>query len=56
MAPPLPLGGPEGKPAFFAGPYDNVARVIATLKRTVGPDGYHFMMPLEADGDAFPDL
>jgi len=52
----IPLGGQEGKPLFFAGPYDNVARVIATLDQSVGPDGYHLLVPLEDDRDAFPDI
>ncbi|NOZ06645.1 MAG: hypothetical protein GXP41_09905 [Chloroflexi bacterium] len=55
---PIPLGGPKGKPMFFAGPYDNVAKIMGTLERAVGPDGYTFMMPLEGigDTDAFLDL
>ncbi len=43
---PIPLGGPEGKPMFFAGPYDNVAKIMGILERAVGPDGYNFMAPL----------
>jgi len=62
----IPLGGPEGKPMFFAGPYDNVPKIMATLSRAVGPDGHNFMVPLVEevedevedieDADAFPDL
>ncbi|MBQ0896881.1 hypothetical protein KBX37_27940 [Micromonospora sp. U56] len=34
--------GLEGKPYFQQGPYDNTARVIRTLDRSVGPGNYHF--------------
>lgn len=44
----VPLGY-EGKPFFAAGPYDDPKRVMAVLARKVGPDGYHFMLPLDPD-------
>lgn len=43
----IPLGGKEGKPIYIAGPSDNIEQVIATLTRTVGPDGFHFVVPAE---------
>ena len=53
---PVPLGGPEGKPFFIAGPYDNVDRIMAKLIRKLGPDGFHFMAPLGGGGELFlPD-
>ena len=37
---PVPVGGPEGKPFFVNGPFDNVDRVLATLRRTVGEGNF----------------
>ncbi len=50
----IPTGGPEGKPFYVQGPYDNVRRILATLNRAVGPDGYHFLVGMEPPGG--PDL
>lgn len=44
----VPVGGKDGKPFFFAGPYDNVERIRRTLDRKVGPGNYHYMVPLVA--------
>ena len=52
---PVPLGGPEGKPFFIAGPYDNTDRIIARLTKAVGPDGFHFLAPLGPDTDLLLD-
>ncbi len=43
----VPVGGPDGKPHFIAGPYDNVKQVMDKLTRAVGPDGFHFTVPAE---------
>jgi hypothetical protein len=52
----IPLGGPEGKPLFIAGPYDNVDRIMAKLTRKLGPDGFHFLFPVSGDEEIFlPD-
>ena len=52
---PIPLGR-DGKPFFFAGPYDNAERIIAKLTRKLGPDGFHYVVPLGGDQDIlFPD-
>jgi hypothetical protein len=51
----IPLGGPEGKPFFVAGPYDNVDKIIAKLTKAVGPDGFHYLMPLAPDTELFFD-
>ena len=40
----VPTGGPEGKPMFVSGPYDDVDRIVAQLTRAVGPEGFHFVM------------
>jgi hypothetical protein len=49
----IPLGGPEGKPFFVAGPYDNVDKVIAKLTKAVGPGGFHYLVPLTPDGELY---
>lgn len=49
---PIPLGK-DGKPFFIAGPYDNAERIMARLTRKLGPDGFHFMMPLGGDEEIF---
>lgn len=44
--------GKDGKPLFIAGPNDDEARcrlIMATLARTVGPDGSHFLIPINPD-------
>ena len=38
----VPLGGEDGRPCFIAGPRDNVPRILATLRRSVGQDGFGF--------------
>jgi hypothetical protein len=45
--------GKDGKPYFFAGPKDTPAKckkIMDTLLKRFGPDGFHFMAPLEAAG------
>jgi hypothetical protein len=44
---PIPLGGHDGKPLFVAGPYDNAKLIIAKLTRKLGPDGFHYIAPIE---------
>jgi len=41
----VPLGGGDGRPSYFVSPNDNVARVMATLERSVGRDGFTFVTP-----------
>jgi hypothetical protein len=47
--------GREGKPVFIAGPNDSAARcrqILATLERSCGLDGSHFVVPIKvAMGD-----
>ena len=38
--------GRDGKPYYFAGPYDDTSKVIAKLKKAVGEDGFHFTLPM----------
>jgi hypothetical protein len=42
--------GRRGKPMYVSGPYDDVPRVLQTLDRAVGRDGYSFLVGLEATG------
>lgn len=48
----IPLGK-DGKPFFVAGPYDDVDRIMAKLERKLGPDGFHFLVPLRGDEEFF---
>lgn len=41
---PVRPGGPEGKPFFINGPYDNVERVIAQLRQSVGEGNFHYLL------------
>lgn len=34
--------GKDGKPYYFAGPYDNVRQIMGILERTVGKDNFEF--------------
>lgn len=43
---PIPLGGPNGKPLYIAGPYDDVQAIMNRLLRKLGPDGFDYMVPL----------
>ena len=44
----VPLGGPDGKPTFIAGPYDNVNRIMNQLRRKVGDGNFHYLIPVAA--------
>ena len=41
--------GKNGRPFYFAGPYDNVDKIIATLERNVGSDNFDFILPMGDD-------
>lgn len=49
----IPVGGPEGKPFFFAGPYDDVDAIMEQLTEVCGPDGFNFMAPVGPDTEVF---
>ena len=51
---PIPLGM-DGKPFYIAGPYDNAERIIAKLTRKLGPDGFHYVVPMGGDDIFFAD-
>ena len=52
----IAVGGPEGKPFYVSGPYDNPEKIMAQLRRKVGPDGFHFMYALGGSPDDFDDF
>lgn len=47
----IPLGGPDGKPLYVAGPHDDARRIMDRLRDRLGPDGFHFIVPHEVLGD-----
>ena len=51
----IPLGGPEGKPIFIAGPYDNVPKILKTLEKHLGPDGFTYIIPIVPPGAEWDD-
>jgi hypothetical protein len=44
---PVPTGGTEGKPFFISGPYDDVERIIAQLRRAVGDGNFHYLLEVD---------
>ncbi len=51
----VPTGGPEGKPLFVNGPYDNVDKIMAQLRKSVGDGNFHFMIRTSEDGPVITD-
>ncbi|MBN2390367.1 MAG: hypothetical protein JXR84_06575 [Anaerolineae bacterium] len=51
----IPVGGPEGKPFFIAGPYDNADKIMSRLRQQLGPEGFNFMMPIDPETGFFLD-
>lgn len=51
--------GSDGKPLYVAGPYDGKAKrnaVMKALTKKLGPQGFHFMLPLDPhDEENFDD-
>lgn len=45
----IPLGGDDGKPWYVAGPYDHPKTIVAKLMRRLGPDGFHYLIPMDID-------
>ncbi len=52
---PVPTGGLEGKPFFANGPYDDVDRIIAQLRRTVGDGNFHYLIQGSKEDLGLPD-
>jgi hypothetical protein len=46
---PVPTGGPNGKPLFVSGPYDDVPQIMAQLTRTVGDGNFDFVIQGDQD-------
>ncbi|MCZ7670152.1 MAG: hypothetical protein M5U34_24750 [Chloroflexi bacterium] len=46
----VPVGGKDGKPFYFSGPYDDVDRIIRILNRKVGEGNYDFIVALGDPG------
>jgi hypothetical protein len=44
----IPVGGPDGKPFYMAGPDDDVDEVMGTLMRKCGPGKFTFTVPFRA--------
>lgn len=55
LVPTIPVGGKDGKPFYFAGPYDNGERIVAHLMRRLGPNGFNYLLPVGPDME-FMDL
>jgi hypothetical protein len=51
---PVPLGK-DGKPYFIPGPDDRVQLIMAKLMRKLGPDGFHYLVPLDDDAEFFDE-
>jgi len=45
------FGDEDGKPYYFAGPYDDSKKIIATLRKTVGEGNFNYTMPLGSSMD-----
>jgi len=46
--------GHDGKPYFFAGPHDDMARchfIMRALERACGPEGFHYTIPVDPSGE-----
>lgn len=44
--------GHEGKPMYVQGPYDDAARIIRTLRRSVGDDNFHYICEIASGASA----
>ena len=50
--------GKDGKPFFIAGPNDTPQRcrqIMAVLAHDLGPDGFHYLIPMATGDEVFPD-
>jgi len=43
--------GCDGKPFYVAGPHDNVDKIMQQLQSRLPKDGFHFIVPVELEGD-----
>lgn len=50
------FGGKDGKPFFFAGPFDDSAKIMATLQKNVGDGNFDFVAALDPSAEIYlPD-
>ncbi|HOU15871.1 MAG TPA: hypothetical protein PKZ84_22430 [Anaerolineae bacterium] len=49
----IPVGGPDGKPRFVSGPYDNVPKIMARLMHQLGPGGFTHVIGIDPDHGVF---
>jgi hypothetical protein len=52
---PVRTGGPEGKPLFVSGPYDDPRRIVAQLMRSVGEGNFHYLIGGTAEDLGLPE-
>ncbi len=48
----IPLGK-DGKPYYVSGPYDDVGRIMRTLRRNLKPDEFHYIIGDPGDVEVF---
>ena len=41
--------GRDGKPLYVAGPNDDIKHVVGHLTRSLGPGGFHYIIPMDLD-------
>jgi hypothetical protein len=52
---PVRTGGPEGKPLFVSGPYDDARQIVNHLLRTVGAGNFHYLVSGTAEELGLPE-
>jgi hypothetical protein len=50
----VPLGK-DGKPFYFAGPYDDSEKIMAILRKNVGEGNFHYLTEISPDHELYPD-
>jgi hypothetical protein len=51
----VPTGGPEGKPFYVNGPYDDANKIIEQLLRALGPGNFHYVIQGSQGEHGLPD-
>jgi len=51
----IPVGGPDGKPFYMAGPDDDVEHIMNTLTRKCGHGNFEFVAPFGSVPGSFFD-
>ncbi len=47
------VGGPDGKPNYIAGPYDDVHKIMARLTHQLGPTGFTYIIDISPEQGIF---